>query len=153
MRLVIALAAAAALPILTLAAPAGTARAQSPVATQPLADGEVLLEVDAVGSATTRADLATFHLVLSCFGATEAEARRESEQQIERVRAAARSVGVAAEDIEVNSASTMPDGADPEVVAATLGADTALEFGGRRSCQAACRAQPRPDRAARRRAG
>jgi len=93
MRLVIAgLALALALPAAGVPC-LGMAVAQVPVATQPLAVGEVLLEVNGMGTVTTRADLATLLVPISVGGANEAEAT------VDRIAAAAASVGVGADDI------------------------------------------------------
>jgi hypothetical protein len=73
--------------------------AQSPVSTQPLAPGEVLLEVDALGTVTTRADTATLLVRVEASAATETEARRATESAADRIVAAASSAGVAASDI------------------------------------------------------
>jgi uncharacterized protein len=94
MRLVTVLAAAAALP---------SAAFPQPVVTQPLARGEVLLEVNAVGSARTSAVLATVSAHVISSGNTEAEAQSASEAALRRVAAAARSIGVAEDDIEITS--------------------------------------------------
>lgn len=75
----------------------GAAVAQ--VSTQPLAPGEVLLEVVAVGTSSAPADRATLTATVTASGATEAEAERALEAALERVRAAARAAGVRAEDI------------------------------------------------------
>jgi uncharacterized protein YggE len=73
--------------------------AQSPVSTQPLAPGEVLLEVDALGTVTTRADTATLLVRVEASAAIETEARRATESAADRIVAAASSAGVAASDI------------------------------------------------------
>jgi len=76
----------------------GMAEASSPVSTAPLAAGEVLLEVNAIGNVSTRADLATFTIAIQSGGATDAEARRAAEAEIARLAAAARAAGIAAGD-------------------------------------------------------
>lgn len=105
-----ALAAAAAMPL--------TAAAASPVSTAPLAADEVLLEVNAIGTATSRADLATITIAFICRGETEQAARRAHEAQVRALRAAARSAGVAAADIEsppAVSLGAMDDYADVQI--------------------------------------
>lgn len=92
-----------------LALASAPGRAEGPVRTQPLAPGEVLLELSAVGTARSRADLASFTALITTPGATAAEALRANEQAVERVAAAARSVGVAPADISVD------DMVDPDV--------------------------------------
>jgi len=93
LALALAMPAAAGIPGLSLAA------AQSPVSTQPLAAGEVLLETNAMGSVTTRADLATLTIPIDATGATDAAARRQAESAADRIAAAAASAGVSASDI------------------------------------------------------
>lgn len=103
MRLVITgLALAFAVPVL-----AGDATAQS-VTTEALAANEVLLEVNASGSVTTRADLVTLQVQASAYAATEEEARSEVDAQIRRIVQAARGTGVAAADIETGEIMTAP---------------------------------------------
>lgn len=86
--------------ILALALAAPMAAAANPVSTQPLAEGEVLLEIGAIGTVTSHADLATFSIGVMMEGASEAEVRGKAEDRIRRITAAARSAGVAAGDIE-----------------------------------------------------
>lgn len=103
MRLVAAaLAASLAVPAAAGVPGLAMAEAASPVATQPLAAGEVLLEVNAVGIVTSRADLASYTVPVATRGATEAEARRRAEAQVARIVAAARAAGVAEADIVAN---------------------------------------------------
>ncbi|HEY0114094.1 MAG TPA: SIMPL domain-containing protein [Allosphingosinicella sp.] len=83
----------------------GGSTAASPVQTQPLAANEVLLEVNASGIETSRADLATITFRLSGHGSTEAAARADHDAAVRRVREAAGAAGVATADIEVNPAS------------------------------------------------
>ncbi len=77
------------------------ATAQAPVMTQPLAPGEVLLEVNALGLVTTRADRATMAFAISASGETDAAARTAIQQAIAEIRAMLRSQGVADADIRV----------------------------------------------------
>ena len=81
----------------------GGGAGSSPVATQPLAAGEVLLEVNATGTVTTRADLVTLTATASAAGANAAEARRNLSAALDGLAAAARANGVAAGDISVTS--------------------------------------------------
>lgn len=73
--------------------------AQSPVAVAPLASGEVLLEVNALGVARTRADVVTLTASVNSTGATEAAARAETDARLARLAAVARSMGVSAQGI------------------------------------------------------
>jgi uncharacterized protein YggE len=88
------------------AAPFGTLAAQGPAATPPLAAGEMLLEVNALGNVTARADRATMTVVITADGATEAEARRDAEAKVRRLTAALRAAGVAEADIRTRPVST-----------------------------------------------
>lgn len=100
-----------AIPALALAAagvPAmGGEAAANPVSTQPLAANEVLVELTATGEAVTRADLATVTVQFVCRGATDGEARRAHDARVEQIRAAARSAGAAATDIEAAPGTSM----------------------------------------------
>jgi uncharacterized protein YggE len=82
--------------------PAASA-AQAPVTTQPLAAGEVLLEVNALGVVTTHADRATLTFGITGSGATEAAARAAAERKIGDVRAMLRRQGVADADIRIGA--------------------------------------------------
>ena len=75
--------------------------AQAPVTTQPLAQGEVLVEINALGLVSTRADRATLTLTVSGSGETEARARAEAERNAGEVRALLRGQGVADADISL----------------------------------------------------
>lgn len=104
MRLVITgLALALAVPLL-----AGDAGAQ-PVTTAPLAANEVLLEVNATGSVTARADMATLSVAIRVQASTAEEARRDAEAQVRRITEAARRAGIAAADIEAGEIQTYSD--------------------------------------------
>ena len=81
-----------------LLAAATAASAQDPVATVPLAVGEVLLEINANGSAVTRADAADISVHIPAEGADEAAMRRDYQRRSARISAAARPVGA---EIEV----------------------------------------------------
>ena len=103
MRLVVTgIALALAVPVL-----AGDAIAQA-VSTAPLAANEVLLELSANGTVTTRADLVTVQVQVNAGGATEEEARRDAEAQIARITRAARGAGVPAADIQAGEITAMP---------------------------------------------
>jgi uncharacterized protein len=72
-----------------------------PVSTQPLAPGEVLLELSAVGTASTRADTATLNVMVFASGATPTAALAATEALTRRVADLARANGVATADINV----------------------------------------------------
>lgn len=124
-----ALAAAAAAGVPAIAA----AAEGSPVTTHPLALNEVLVELNGSGEASVRADLATVTVQFVCRGATDEEARRAHDARVAELRAAARSAGVAASDIEAQpgvSMGMMPDFTDMAVdmgPPADMGADPAAE--------------------------
>ena len=84
---------------LALALAAAPATAQPPGATQPLAAGEVLLELGAIGTATAPADLATLNIAFGGTGATEAAARADLDARFGRIVAAARRAGAPAAGI------------------------------------------------------
>ena len=113
------------------AVPMGSVAEANPVATQPLAANEVLLEVSASGTANSPAELATLTGMLSTRGATEAEARRARDADVRRIIAAARRAGVTASDVTIGDAEafdsyTMADAsmemAPVEAVEADMGA-------------------------------
>lgn len=79
----------------------GTTGAPSPVRTQPLAPGEMLLETGGWGVVTSRADLATIAVRVSAPGDTPAAARRANSAELRRVVAAARRAGVPADGIDI----------------------------------------------------
>jgi len=85
------------------------ATAQAPVMTQPLAAGEVLLEVNALGFVTTRADRATLGFNITGSGETEAAARAAAERNVAEVRAMLRTQGVADADIRVQPITAYAD--------------------------------------------
>jgi len=122
MRLVVlgfALALGAALPVM----------AETPVSVQPLASGEVLLEVNALGYVTSRADRATLSVVVSAEAADAPAARRATEAKLTRVVAAVRAAGIAAEDIDAGRVTTSvaypPVTADMAMTVAASGAPNA----------------------------
>ena len=90
---------------LTASAPLA-AEVQAPVSVQPLAAGEVLLEVNALGTVSSRADRATMTVSVSGSGATEAEARAATQAAIRDVRTALRRLGVAETDIRAMPVTT-----------------------------------------------
>lgn len=96
MRLVIlslALALTASVPL--------AAETQAPVTTQPLAAGEVLLEVNAFGMVGSRADRATMTFSVTGSGETEAQARAATQTAVREVRSALRRLGIADADISI----------------------------------------------------
>lgn len=103
-KLIVVAAASAALGAVPARAVQGSA-----VSTQPLAAGEVLLELTAVGTARQRADLATLILLVTCYAATEAEATRLMEQRLQQVRAAARDFGASEQDIRIQASPAVVD--------------------------------------------
>lgn len=88
-------------------APIALAVAQ-PVTTQPLAAGEVLLEINALGAVSRRADSATLAVSITGAGDTEAAARVATEAKIREARAALRALGVADADIRIRPVTTSP---------------------------------------------
>jgi uncharacterized protein YggE len=82
--------------------------AQSRVATAPLAQGEVLVEVNGVGMVTTRADRATFSFGIRGTGETDAAARADAERNVRDVRARLRALGVADADIRIEPVAAFP---------------------------------------------
>jgi uncharacterized protein YggE len=82
------------------------ASAQSPVSMQPLAAGEVLLEINALGTVSSRADYATLTVTITAGGETEAGARTATETKIREARAALRALGVADAAIVVRPITT-----------------------------------------------
>jgi len=93
------------LALLLAVAPA--ASAQGPVATVPLAAGEMLLELNAMGSATARADSAEVSVQIALQGSDEADLRRKYDQVVARLRAAARDARGEIEVQELNSYADM----------------------------------------------
>jgi uncharacterized protein YggE len=91
-RLVIAALALACLPTLAI----GQA-----VSTAPLAVHEVLLEIQATGRTESTPNLARFAIPLMARAATMAQARSNNDALAQRATAAARNLGIAAEDIQI----------------------------------------------------
>lgn len=83
-----------------------SATAQAPVTVQPLAPGEVLLEVNALGFVATRADRATLNFTITGSGETEAAARTAVEQSIGEIRTMLRGQGVTDADIRIQPITT-----------------------------------------------
>lgn len=95
MRLVRRLGLALALAIATAAA----APALAQVGTAPLAPGEVLLQITALGQVTTPADRAVLTVLVTARGADGAAARRALRARLVRLRAELAAAGVAGTDI------------------------------------------------------
>jgi uncharacterized protein YggE len=77
------------------------ASADGPVSLPPLAPGETLLEVNAVGIVSSPATSASIVVTLRGEGVSEAEARDTLAAQLARATAAARAAGATAADIRV----------------------------------------------------
>jgi uncharacterized protein YggE len=91
-------------------APLALAVAQ-PVSTQPLAPGEVLLELSAIGTVTTRADTATLNVMVYGTGTTPAAALAAAGALTRQIADIARANGVAAADMNVRPVrDNMSDG-------------------------------------------
>jgi uncharacterized protein YggE len=82
------------------------ATAQAPVVTQPLAPGEVLLEVNGFGVVTSRADRATMSFTVTGSDETEAAARAAIERNVAEIRTMLRARGIADADIQVQPITT-----------------------------------------------
>jgi uncharacterized protein YggE len=82
--------------------------AQSRGAIAPLADGEVLVEVNGVGIVTTRGDRATLSFGITGGGETDAAARADAERNAGEVRARLRALGVADADIRIEPVAGFP---------------------------------------------
>lgn len=67
----------------------------------PLGAGEVLLEVDATGTSTVRADLVMVTVPLTATAPTAAEARKKVLAEVETLVGAARSAGIAEADVKI----------------------------------------------------
>jgi uncharacterized protein YggE len=89
--------------------PGASATAQAPVSTQPLAPGEVLLELNASGTVVTRADMAVMTIRAIAEGNTNAEARQAVAAEVARLTAIARGAGVAPADIRVGDSMISPN--------------------------------------------
>ncbi|HEX8655784.1 MAG TPA: SIMPL domain-containing protein [Allosphingosinicella sp.] len=79
------------------------AAADSPVNLPPLAPGEVLLEINAVGISQAPATGATISVAIAAEETSEASARRAGAAAVQRVTAAARAAGVAAADVDAST--------------------------------------------------
>ena len=89
--------------------PMGSSAGASPVSTQPLGANEVLLEISALGAATSRAEMATLTGTLSSRGATEREAGRARDADVRRLTGIARRAGVAAADLTIGEPETLSE--------------------------------------------
>lgn len=107
-RLLTAFAAAVAVPL------AAQTVTEPPVEEILLRPGEVLLEINAAASITTRADLATVQAEIGGDGASAGAARADAEANGRRLLGAARAAGVAPGDIEAQPIliSELPPGMD-----------------------------------------
>lgn len=83
--------------------------AATPVATQALAPEEVLVEVGAIGTATTRADLATINVRVRAAAATDEGAAAALRARLQRIVVAARQAGVPVAGIGQTEPDAMPD--------------------------------------------
>ena len=81
---------------------AAPAAADGPVSLPPLAPGEVLLELSAIGINSSPATSAMITARVAGEGETEEDARRAADAVLQQVVAAARAAGVAEADIEVD---------------------------------------------------
>jgi uncharacterized protein YggE len=91
--------------------------AESPVAMAPLAPGEVLVEIYAVATVLTPADVAVITTEVVQPGATGQAARSAAEAEVRRLEEVARAAGAAADDVEsapVTLGSRIVSAFDPE---------------------------------------
>lgn len=100
--------------------------ADSPVSLPPVAAGEVLAEVNAVGIVRSPATSATFTAMISVQRATEAETRRAADEAVRRITAAARAAGAAAADIESSDIRVESDLTDVYNMAVDMAVENAL---------------------------
>jgi len=84
------------------------ATAQAPVSTQPLARGEVLLELNANGSVTTRADSAVLTIRAIGEGANVQEASEAVQREAARLAGIARANAGANASVEIGAAQSIP---------------------------------------------
>jgi uncharacterized protein YggE len=96
------------------------ATAQAPVMVQPLAPGEVLLEVNALGFVTTRADRATLSFTITASGETEAAARTVVQQSIAEIRTMLHGQGIGDADIRIQPITTYDTGTMPADMSMTM---------------------------------
>jgi len=120
------------LALLLAVAPA--ASAQGPIVSVPLAAGEVLLELNSTGRAVARADSAEVSVAIGVTGDDERAVRRDYEEIVARITAAARAAGA---EIEVSDL-IMYDGTDmmENAVDYELNATTAVAVGSTGSASA-----------------
>lgn len=102
------------------------ATAQAPVMVQPLAPGEVLLEVNGLGFVTTRADRASLSFTITASGETEAAARTAVQQSIAEIRTMLRGQGVGDADIRIQPITTYDTGTMPDM-SMTMDTNMAME--------------------------
>ena len=123
----------------------------APAAAQPPAATEVLLEVNAAGTVTSRADLATFRISIQVQGDSADDARRLVAERARRLTAAATSLGVAPSDIEtgpvrIETLQTF-DVVDAALADLSAVADTAADRAGAAGSRPAVSPPPLPNRA------
>lgn len=104
-----------ALGVALLIAVAPAASAQGPVATVLLAVGEVLLELNSMGSATARADSAEIAVFIPVEGDDEATRTRLYRRAVDRISAAARSAGAEITADELVSYDAMANAIDVDM--------------------------------------
>lgn len=97
----------ACLALAALAGVSATSAMANPVSTHPLGPNEVLVELSASGEAVSVADRATVTVNYIARGTTDAQARAAYASQSNRMRAAARSAGAAAAEIELMPPTSM----------------------------------------------
>lgn len=84
------------------------ATAQAPVTTQPLARGEVLLELNGAGSVVTRADLAVLNILASGDGATVEEASAAARREAQRIAGIIRAAAGEGATVEIAEPQSVP---------------------------------------------
>ena len=84
----------------------------TPVRTAPLAPGEILLELGAIGVATARADLATITLTVGAEAPAFEEAQRLYRARLARIRAELRGAGLPADAVQTGEGQ--PPGSHPQ---------------------------------------
>jgi len=84
----------------------------TPVRTAPLAPGEVLLELGAIGVAAARADLATITIAVGAEAPGFEEARRLYRARLARIREALRGAGLPADAVQAGE--DLPPGSHPQ---------------------------------------
>lgn len=84
------------------------ATAQAPVSTQPLARGEVLLELNGAGSVVTRADSAVLNILASGDGATVEEASAAARREAQRIAGIIRAAAGEGAAVEIAEPQSVP---------------------------------------------